>query len=243
MYNDPNQPPQPPPGTQWGSPPPQPPYDQPQPQWNQQPPTQYVPPPPYGQPQPQWDQLPPTQYVAPPPYAAQQYGAPPNYPNYAPPPQPQNYAPPQQPPKKSLRWLWVTLGIIGGIVLLGCAGCGILGIAGVNLFKTALVPTVTASSYYQAVEQQDYTKAYSYLESNRATTSGVPLTQAVYTTQAQGLATAEGAITSYSIGAPDVTNDTAKITVTVTRGSTTYDVHLELTQVNGDWKISAYDRI
>src|SRR5689334_21190863 len=68
----------------------------------QRPPTGHVPPP-YGS-----EYVPPQQ----PPYQQPQYGIPP-FPNYAQP----------QPPKRSLRWLWITLAIVGGILVLACAGC------------------------------------------------------------------------------------------------------------------------
>src|SRR5438309_6178190 len=125
-----------------------------------QPPTQYTPPPgygqqPYGQPPPGYGQQP---YGQPSPgYGQEQYrGAPPM-------PGP-GYAPQQAPRKSSLRWLWITLAIIGGIIVLGCAGCAIASAAGIGFFaKTVLGPTTTANAYYQAIKNQDYAKAYTYI--------------------------------------------------------------------------------
>src|SRR5437016_4241896 len=130
----------------------QPTYGRPQdpsgpPSYGQQPPMGHVPPP-YGpeyvppQQQPPYQQPP---YVPPqqqPPYQQPQYGMPPM----------QNYTPPQ-PPKKSLRWLWITLGIIGGIIILSCAGCAIASVFGISFIaKTVGQPTIVASSYYQAIK-------------------------------------------------------------------------------------------
>src|SRR6266516_5852437 len=119
---DPNQQPQPPYGQ------PQPPYQQPQPpyeqqQWAQQPPPYYG--------QQQWGQQPPPDY-APPQYVAPAYGAQPV----------PGYAPPQQ-PRRSRRGLWIALGIIGGVLVLSCAVCGILFANGAAFFaKTVAGPAI-----------------------------------------------------------------------------------------------------
>src|SRR5438132_1402929 len=77
----------------------------PPPQYTQypQPPTGFgLPQQPYPQ-QPQWNQPPPP----PPQYSGQPV---------------QNFMLPQQ-PKKSRTWLWITLAIVGGVVLLSCGLC------------------------------------------------------------------------------------------------------------------------
>jgi len=221
MYNDPNQP-QPP----YGQPPNyQNPYEQ-----GQQP---------YGQPP----------YDQPPPYAPTQYGVPP----YGAPPFP-GYAPPQQ-PKKSNRWLWITLGIIGGVLLLGCVGCAVIfGFIGkgvqqtvTNVEQTATAVNgvgaqVTAQAYYTAIEAQDYTTAYSYLDSGLIASNNQPLTQDLYTQAAQGRDTSLGLVTNYNISADP--NDPNSITVSVTRSQgSTYTVHLKFTQTSDGWKITSYDEI
>jgi hypothetical protein len=227
MSYDPNQPQQPDSSQQ-----PQPPYGQPQPPY-QQPPPPYEQPqqPPYGQPQ--WGQQPPPQY-APTQYVAPGYGAPP-----AP-----GYAQPQQ-PRQSRRALWIILGIVGGLIVLSCATCGILFAFGIGFFaKTIAAPVNTVNQYYNAVKSQDYNTAFSYLDTNLTVSNGQTLTQDLYTTAAQLLDTAKGKVSSFSVGHFSVTNDTASITVSVTRGSTpAYDVHLQLRQVNGAWKITSYDNI
>ena len=233
MYNDPNQP-QPP----YGQPPNYSnPYEQGQQPYGQ---------PPYGQPQPPYGQ---PSYNAPQPYGPTQYGTPP----YVAPPTP-GYAQPQQ-PKKSNRWLWITLGIIGGLLLLGCVGCVVVfGIIGrgvqqtvTNVEQTATVVSgqgaqFTAQAYYAAIEAQDYTTAYSYLDSNLVTTTNQPLTPDLYTQAAKGRDTSLGQVTKYTISA--ATNDPNSITVSVTRGQgKTYTVHLKFTQTSSGWKITSYDEI
>jgi hypothetical protein len=253
MSYDPNQPQQPDSGQQPQSPygqpqqpyvppgqPQQPPYGQPQSpyeqQWGQQPQQPYGQPgqpqqPPYGQPQ--WGQQPPqdyapTQYVAP-------AGAQP-----AP-----GYMPPQQ-PKRSRRGLWIALGIIGGLIVLSCAVCGILFATGAAFFaKTIAEPAIIVNQYYSAVEKQDYATAYSYISTNLIAQNNQPLTQELYTTAAKALDTVKGPVTKYTFGNNiSVTNNTASVTVSVTRGSApAYDVQLQLQQVNGSWKITSYDNI
>ena len=243
MYNDPNQPQQP-----YGQPPNyQNPYEQPQQPYGQ--PPGYQNPyeqPPYGQPQQPYGQ---SSYDQPPAYAPTQYGPSP----YGAPPAP-GYAQPQQ-PKKSNRWLWITLGIIGGLVLLGCVGCalvfGLIGkgvqqtVSKVEQTATAVSgqgAQITAQAYYAAIQAQDYTTAYSYLDSGLVASNNQPLTQDLYTQAAQGRDTSLGRVTNYSISADP--NDPNSITVSVTRSQgSTYTVHLKFTQTSDGWKITSYDEI
>ncbi len=251
MSYDPNQPQQPDPNQQpeppYGQPPPgqlQPPYQQPQPpyeqqQWGQQPPLYYEQP---GQPQQppyeqlQWGQQPPPDY-APTQYVAPAYGAP-----LAP-----GYMPPQQ-PGRSRRGLWIALGIIGGVLVLSCALCGILIALGAGplagIFGTVVGPTYTATQYYNAVKIQDYTTAFSYMEPGTTTFRGQPITQQAYTFATQTLDTLRGKVSSFSVGNISVTGNTTTVTVAATRGSNPpYNVHLQLQQVNGSWKIISLDNI
>jgi hypothetical protein len=231
MYNDPNQPqppfgqPQPPqqpqePWSAYGGPPRQP-YDEGA--------TQAAPPT-YGQPQYGQPQYPPPQYGAP-PTQPPPYGVPPT-PAYA-----------QQPQKKSRRWLWITLGIIGGIIALGCAGCAIATALGVNFFAQAVGPTVVAEQYYQAIQKQDYVTAYSYLASGATLTiqgQPVPVTQPqLFTAAAQALDSQLGPVSSHTLQ-PDGSN-TSRITVVVIRPKKTYNVILTLVKVGNDWKIQNID--
>ena len=241
MSYDPNRPQQPDSGQQpqypYGQPqqpygppgqPQQPPYGQPQQPYGQPGQSQQ---PPYGQ---QWGQQPPQDY-APTQYVAPAYGAQPV----------PGYAPPQQ-PKRSRRGLWIVLGIIGGLIVLSCAVCGILFATGAAFFaKTIAEPAIVVNDYYNAVEKQDYSTAYMYIGTNLTASNGQALTQELYTTAAKALDTVKGPVTKYTFGNNiSVTNNTASVTVSVTRGSApAYDVKLQLQQVNGSWKITSYDNI
>ncbi len=129
--------------------------------------------------------------------------------------------------------------------MLSCAVCGILFATGAAFFaKTVAAPVTTVNQYYNAVKSQDYNTAYSYISTNLTASNGQALTQELYTTAAQALDGVKGKVSSFSVGNVSVTNNTASVTVSVTRGSTgAYDVHLQLQQVNGSWKITSYDNI
>ena len=237
MPYDPNEPQPPDSGQQ-----PQSPYGQPQPPYGQpeqlqqplyeQPQQQHGQPqqPPYEQ---QWGQQPPQNY-APTQYGAPAYGAQP-----AP-----GYMPPQQ-PRRSRRGLWIALAIIGGLIVLSCGVCGILFATGVGFFaKTVAGPAITVNQYYSAVEKQDYNTAFSYISTNLTASNGQNLTQELYTTAAQALDSVKGKVTNFSVGNVSTNNNVASVTVSVTRGSAApYNVHLQLQQINGTWKITSYDNI
>jgi hypothetical protein len=156
--------------------------------------------------------------------------APPN-PNYAPFP---GYA---QPLRKSHRWVWITLGIVALVCIIG----GILIVWGANwAFTTYYNSAYRASDmYYSAIKTQDYGTAYSYLGSHLKT----EYSQQAFTQAAQQQDAAAGTVSSFSM--PNFpTGEPASITLTVTRtNGTTYDVHLELRQEGGAWKVTAFDRI
>lgn len=112
------------------------------------------------------------------------------------------------------------------------------------------IPTATATSpassvaamatnYYQALEQQNYTLAYSFLDPNAINTStNQKLTLEVFTALAQSTDTAEGLITTFSVGAfPPL------VVMTVTRKYGPYHAHLQVKREGSTWKITSLDRI
>ncbi|GAC1519182.1 MAG: hypothetical protein NVS3B14_21420 [Ktedonobacteraceae bacterium] len=218
MSHDPNQPP-------YGQPPQ--PYGQSQPPYGQsQPPYPYgQPPQPYGQPQ-----L---------PYP---YGQPPAGYGQAPYFSPQPPVPSLQKPKKSRRWLWITLGIIL-LVLVG-------GITAIVLVVNNSPAKTAVQQYYNAVEKQDYATAYGYLDIQTLTFNGQQqnASQGLYTQVAQTIDQVNGKVTNYniigiSLNSSTSTGNTATITVNVTRGGKTQEVHVQLQQVGNDWKIVGIDHL
>ena len=188
-------------------------------------------------------QQPPTQYNAPqyPPYNAGQPQEP-YYPGF------------QQPPKKSLKWLWITLSIVGAVLILSCSICGFVAYrigqsaqTVTGQFGKSFVPLLVVNEYYQSIESQQYSKAYSYLDQNIQTTTGSPITVDAFTNSAKAIDSQKGTVTTFvASGTPglDSTGKQATFTVQVTRGSSApYTATISLKLESGTWKIVSYDTI
>jgi len=91
----------------------------------------------------------------------------------------------------------------------------------------------TATEYYQAIEDQNYDYAYSFLEPN-----ATGLSQAAFLQMAQDADKAEGKVQSFSVAAFP-----PKVVMTVSRNMGPYHVHLLFQQENDAWKIVSLDRI
>jgi hypothetical protein len=191
--------------------------------------------PPYGTPnQPPYGVPPQTPYGVP-PQTPPPYGGIPNLPSYG------GVPPYAQPPvqKRSLKWLWITLGIVVGIFVLTCGGLAVLG--GTLLGG----PSSAADSYYKAIESQDYNTAYSYLKVDTFTVGGQPIqaNAGVFTQIGNALDKERGKVTKHSVGSINTNNDTSTVKVEVTRNGTPYTVTLELTKIGSDWKITKLDNV
>lgn len=98
--------------------------------------------------------------------------------------------------------------------------------------------TDMVTKYYQALEQRNYTLAYSFLDPNATTTSGQKLTLSVFTNLAMSADANEGTIQTFSIGAyPPL------IVMTITRRYGPYHAHLQVKLEGNSWKITSLDRI
>ena len=174
-----------------------------------------------------------------PPFYGQQPGQPPygyGQPLFMPDPPPQ---------KRSLKWLWITLSIIGGLIVLSCAGCFAFGAFGLNVVKQVAGPAFVTGEYYQYVKMQQYDKAYALLDSNATITvagTSVPTDANSYTQAAQLADQKLGPVTNFAVQATNG-NDLSHLTVTVTRGSQSYDVHLTFSGTGGTTKIATIDGI
>ncbi len=186
---------------------------------------------PYGPP-------PDTHYGAPQgpsaPYGPSSYGMPP-VPQYMPPPQKKN----------SLTWLWITLGFVGGVLVLGCAACGIFAYTIGKQATTLAGPAFAVGEYYQYLKAGDYSKAYTFVDPNASyIVSGQAMTvsdEQSFAQTAQSVDATNGPITNIAVSASST--DTTHITMTITRNGSPYDVHLTSAQEGSTWKIVAADGI
>ncbi len=146
--------------------------------------------------------------------------------------------PDQRQPRRSRRTLWIIVGTLSAIALIGFAAIvWVAASSAINSIKqTGSVP----ERYYLNIMSGDYTTAYSYLDSN-ATISGQPLgDQQAFTRLAKAADAQDGTVRGIDFS---TVSDATHVTVTVSRGSRSYAVHLILKQENGTWKIVSADGI
>ena len=146
--------------------------------------------------------------------------------------------------RPSRRGLWTTLGLVGGVLVILLLAFGVLVTTGVIVglsafFHTTNQPVPVAAHYYLSILGQDYTQAYTDLDP-QATINGQHVTQQSFTALATAADARNGKVTEYSI---DQGSDPARLTITVHRGARIYQVHLQLQQENGVWKILSADGI
>jgi hypothetical protein len=99
----------------------------------------------------------------------------------------------------------------------------------------------TISSFYQAIEAQKYTLAYSYLDANATTVDGQKLTQQTFTQLAQSRDSQFGPVTSFDLLLNS--SDHTQVIMTLTRAGLRYHGHLQVKQEGNNWKILTLDRI
>jgi hypothetical protein len=193
---------------------------------------------PYGQPG-QPANTPP-QYPGYPQYPQGQPGYPPGQPYYA----PGSVPPPQQ--KKSNRGLWITLSIVGGVLLVACVACSIFVVGALRgATSNPLVSSTIATGLFCGYEQQQaYDQAYGEFSS----TLKQQVTLDQFTQAAQQHDTASGVVktckvdTSSSSASPQISNSQVVLPVVVTRSQgsvTTGNITLE--KDGSSFKISAVD--
>ncbi len=144
---------------------------------------------------------------------------------------------PSQQPERSLRWLWMTLSIIGGLLLISCAVYIILSVLGYNILAPTLSATDTANAYYQAIENRDYPKAYSYLAPDFPVGAHERFTGTRFIAASQAEDTSAGPVTSFTQLGSGMNNSIAIISMSITRGVQSYTVQLQLQQNQGAWQI------
>lgn len=145
--------------------------------------------------------------------------------------------PEQQQSRRSRRTFWIIVGTICAIALIGFAALVWVAFSSaINSIKqTGSIP----ERYYLNILSGDYTTAYTYLDSN-ATIDGQPVDQQAFTRLAKAADAQYGSVRGITF---NVESNATNVTVTVSRGSRSYDVHLVLKQENGTWKIVSADGI
>lgn len=108
--------------------------------------------------------------------------------------------------------------------------------------KSAVSSIPTAISYYQALKDRDYAKAYTYLDAAATTTDGKKLTQKSFTQMAQDAFTQSGAITDITM-VPGSSDGTQIVTTIDRNASVHYHSHLTMKKEGSTWKILSLDRI
>jgi hypothetical protein len=122
------------------------------------------------------------------------------------------------------------------------------GFAAIYLFVFNSPPKTVAQQYYDAIKNQDYAMAYSYLDPKIEITfqgQSQQITQQAFTQAAQAYDATKGKMSDYSINSVDInysnTGNIGQVTVRVTRNGNAYDVHLRLQQEGNNWKIVSFD--
>lgn len=145
--------------------------------------------------------------------------------------------PDQQQPRRSRRTLWIMVGTLVALALIGITA--IVWLRASSELNSVKQNGSIPERYYLNIMNGDYTTAYSFLESN-ATIAGEPVDQQAFIRLAKSADARYGTVHGITFSTE---SDAAQVTVTVSRGSRNYNVHLVLKQENGTWKIVSADGI
>ncbi|HKV57183.1 MAG TPA: hypothetical protein VJO32_02845 [Ktedonobacteraceae bacterium] len=146
--------------------------------------------------------------------------------------------PPQEQSRRSRRALYIIVGVLAAITLIGLA-----------VYITVTVSSELSSikqngsipeRYYLNVMSGDYTTAYSFLDSSAAIDGQPVMDQQTFIRLAKAADAQYGTVHGITF---NIESNATDVTATVSRGSRTYDVHLILKQENDTWKIVSADGI
>lgn len=145
--------------------------------------------------------------------------------------------PQQQQSRRSRRMLYILVGVVAAIALIGLVAYVWMTVSSTlnTLKQNGSIP----ERYYLNIMSGDYTTASIYLDSN-ATIDGQPVNQQGFIRLAKAADARYGTVHGITFSTE---SDATNVTVTVSRGSRSYDVHLVLQQENGTWKIVSADGI
>ena len=143
----------------------------------------------------------------------------------------------RQQSRRPRRTFWITVGTIIALALIGFAA--IVWVRASSKLGSIKQNGSIPERYYLNIMSGDYTTAYTYLDKS-ATIDGQPVDQQAFTRLAKSADAQYGTVHGITF---NTESDAAQVTVTVSRGSRSYDVHLLLKQENGTWKIVSADGI
>ncbi len=187
-----------------------------------------------------------------PPQQPQQPQAPQGFYQQVPPNYPPSFVPPYErrpPVRKSRRWLWITLSIVGAVLLLSCGLCSWAAYS----FLAPAVQGVSGSlnvvdDYYGNLQTKNYAAAFGDVNTQYELSS---LTEAQFAQQASARDSQYGAVLSYTPGQPayastpgggfDFTRFT--ISVDVKRPKLSYTTTLYLRKIGNNWKITNFNSV
>lgn len=146
------------------------------------------------------------------------------------------FAPEPQQKRQSRRTLWIVVGAVAITIAVLSIITGIVAYRAIQgLKQNGSIP----ERYYLNIMSGDYTTASAYLDSN-ATIAGRPVNQPAFIRLAKAADTQFGIVHGITLSTE---SDATNVTVTVSRGSRSYDVHLVLKLEGNDWKIISADSI
>jgi hypothetical protein len=129
------------------------------------------------------------------------------------------------------------LSIVGGILVLSCAVCGLVFAGVIKIGTQVAAPALAISSYYEDLKTQNYAQAYTYLDPQLLIVQGQAVTVDLYTSAEETIDEQFGPVNNFSLTNIQVQNDSATIAVRETR-TQTRDITYTLQRVGNSWKIS-----
>ncbi len=145
----------------------------------------------------------------------------------------------------------IILSVLVAIMLISCGLCAWVAVPFFGrIYNQAYNVEVNGlqvvNDYYAALQNKQYAQAYADLSTQGSLKN---LSQAAFIAQAEQQDNLYGPVLRYTPGQPNLSNyngetlTTFPITVDIARNKQSYTVHLQLTEVHNQWKITNFDRL
>ncbi len=146
---------------------------------------------------------------------------------------------PAAPPQRRSRLTNGLIATAAVIALLVCAtGAGVVIASGVFVQSQLNDPSTVVEDYYNALQTQDFTRAYSYLSANAQRHTS----EAAFETDARANDDFSGAIASFAVTSDTTSGSTAVLVVDVVRRGAPNQATVEtlnLVKENGNWRVDS----